>query len=646
MASDPVPSLDEIALGAFLEDIGKFMQRAHAGNGELPQQVINRASVVLPGFQGRSSHWHALWTDAFFDEIERRGVSLPGGINLACVRDAAVYHHNPGSPLQWLSAEADRLSAGMDRKPRDEQDEAQDPGARGGFRKVALRSIFAGVELGRGARPLAASCAHSVAEMTPAALVPGVIDGATQAESYRALWPQFVDAFEALCHNAHSAAALHDGLVSLSERFTWAIPSSTVDQPDVPLHDHDKSVAAIASCLYLFHAERGELADTGRIRDRDAPKFHFLVGDLSGIQSSLFRLAAQQVKGAARILRARSFLMAAIVEAAALLCRQAFDLPAYCELQTAGGRFVLLVPALPNAEQRIETVRRKLDSWICERYSGDLAVNLALGPVLSGRDLMRERFAATWAAIGHSAEEAKLRALSTVELGVLAHDFDERGPCPACGVRPATVASSDRILRCVACNDEFETGRRLPDTCAVLWVEGELPGDLAAHNVTMPGGLRLALLTAPLRLDDADAWRRVRGGWRIANTEAGASPPAIRHIATHVPRLTAADLADRRFASIDEEFEAGDIKTFAHLAELSREKRGEGFAGRPMLGVLKADVDMLGQVFGRGLGAERSLGRMATLSRMTDSFFTVVLPDLLRREFPDTYTVYAGGDDL
>jgi len=47
------------------------------------------------------------------------------------------------------------------------------------------------------------------------------------------------------------------------------------------------------------------------------------------------------------------------------------------------------------------------------------------------------------------------------------------------------------------------------------------------------------------------------------------------------------------------------------------------------------------------MNADRfTLSRLAQLSRMMDLYFTGYLKGLLHREFPDTYTVYAGGDDL
>lgn len=650
MNHKPLPSLDEVVLGAFLEDIGKFMQRAIGSSRLMPAAVAARASDVLPAYQGRSSHWHALWSDAFFHELEQRGLTLPGGMNLSDVRNAAVYHHKPLTPLHWLSAEADRLSAGMDRKPRDEAEESSDSG-RDRYQRVALRSIFAGVDLGLAdsTTSMDRQC-YKVEELTPLALCPGQVDGDAQKQGYATLWPRFVEAFAQLCRTAPSVELFHEGVVSLSERFTWAIPSSTIDQPDVPLHDHNKSVAAVAACLYRFHTAQGTLDDEAAIRDRRKQKYRFLIGDLSGIQSSLFRLASQQVKGAARILRARSFLMAATVEAASLAARRALELPPYCELLAAGGRFLLLVPNTPELSGVVERLRQDLDRWMLERFLGDLSVNLALGPPLSGNDLMQGHFIASLAEANEALAEAKLRPLSSVPTGVLDVAYDETadGGCHACGVRPATQADGAE-RRCQACHDAHRIGQRLPRAKAVLLSSARLPERLSGVSVSMPGGLWLTLLSEPLRADDHAAWARVLSGYRLGQEKALELPPAQRQFANQVPLLQEGEDQDPRFSDLDEESRAlrpGDTKTFAQLAAQSREITDQRITGRPMLALFKADVDRLGQIFTRGLGNDMSLGRLATLSRLTDAFFTLVLPDLIRRKFPNSYTVYAGGDDL
>ncbi len=76
--------------------------------------------------------------------------------------------------------------------------------------------------------------------------------------------------------------------------------------------------------------------------------------------------------------------------------------------------------------------------------------------------------------------------------------------------------------------------------------------------------------------------------------------------------------------------------------ELDRE---ENWLGIRALGVLKGDIDDLGELFRVGLG-NPTFAKTAALSRQVNGFFAIYLPWLLSREFPNIYTVFAGGDDF
>ena len=121
------PTRMEATLGGFFQDIGKFVQRAFGAARALDQlldaapaaEVRARESVILPVWQGRYSHRHVFWSDAFFEWMEQAGLGFPREangrqVNLAQVRRMAVHHHRPDSEgaLGWLAAEADRLSSG------------------------------------------------------------------------------------------------------------------------------------------------------------------------------------------------------------------------------------------------------------------------------------------------------------------------------------------------------------------------------------------------------------------------------------------------------------------------------------------------------------------------------------------------------
>ncbi|MBU1666304.1 MAG: type III-A CRISPR-associated protein Cas10/Csm1, partial [Gammaproteobacteria bacterium] len=92
----------------------------------------------------------------------------------------------------------------------------------------------------------------------------------------------------------------------------------------------------------------------------------------------------------------------------------------------------------------------------------------------------------------------------------------------------------------------------------------------------------------------------------------------------------------------------GAPKTLNHLAfddRRSSPEKPDKWVGAEALTTLKGDIDNLGLIFQQG--QERpTFARMAALSRQVNAFFTVWLPWVCRNEFPNTYTVFAGGDDF
>lgn len=126
---------------------------------------------------------------------------------------------------------------------------------------------------------------------------------------------------------------------------------------------------------------------------------------------------------------------------------------------------------------------------------------------------------------------------------------------------------------------------------------------------------------------------------------------ARRYINAYTPRfgeLTRYDI--QRYKGLDTPEDQDEIKTLNHLARddrrLARDESGqECWMGVEGLMALKGDVDNLGLIFQRGL--ERpTFAKMAALSRQMNAFFAVRLPWLCRKEFPNIYTVFAGGDDF
>ncbi|MDE2016519.1 MAG: hypothetical protein KGI57_02315 [Hyphomicrobiales bacterium] len=147
--------------------------------------------------------------------------------------------------------EADRISSGMERKKRDEgEEQSPEPNKRGRYRRVRLVSTPSLVRLDDRQHPPRGH--YPIREIGPAALLdlkpePEAEDAIAE---YQREWRAFGAAYAQLARRASDDLAGYvEGLIALGERFWWTVPSSTVDDPDVSLHDHGRVAAAVAACL-------------------------------------------------------------------------------------------------------------------------------------------------------------------------------------------------------------------------------------------------------------------------------------------------------------------------------------------------------------------------------------------------------------
>lgn len=647
--------LYDVVLGALLHDIGKFLQRGYGSMNELKWKTFDMEATLCPKNQSHVyTHRHVLFTNALFDLMKERALTFPSGVDLDRVSDIASFHHKPDSApnpaVAWICALADRYSSGMDRRSEDDPQLGHSAET---FRRTPLRCIFDEVVIdpGRGAPKKNGYRLKPLEPYAEDTLIPRPWAGEEKRlpEDYRALWQEFESGFVRLTQSPDMTATLFEqSLLGLLERFTWGIPSSTIDIPDISLFDHSRTTAAIAACLLRYHQDKGGIDDVSSVRDEKIAKFRFLAGDLSGIQKTLFTLERQGVKGVNKILRARSFILGAIGEVAALLAIEALGLPRCCIVQQAGGRFLILCPSLPSVEPAVEGLRVRYDRWLLENYTGSLALNLGLTDPFAGGDFKSAAFQGILSGISRIAEEAKHRPLGTCRQGVLTREMPFERSCSACGVRPAEVVDENEH-RCRTCQREVEVGRRLTgsSTCVLSTQK-----DAGVHSADVLG-VRVLLLKDPDIPGAKESWLSVSN----LNPKEDSTIWPLRTIASYIPRFESEQAAQSpRYAALAEgdfAYFPGVPKLFSHIGAEALEPDARGdFRGKPFLAVIKADVDHLGYIFQQGLRRaddrqdKFTLSRFAQLSRMTDLYFSGYLQGVIRREFPDTYTVYAGGDDL
>lgn len=628
-----------LILGALLHDIGKLGQRASPGDTGLSPETLGLVGQIC-----QSSHRHVLWTDEF---IARRFTRWPSGVSVAEVANLASYHHAPReNPLEvcdFIVQEADHLSAGMDRSATDTDADAHT------FRRTYLRPVF--LRLWHERHPAAdGSIIHTLSPLDPSALAssfPAVgtsahpPDGADLTPLYAQLWENLINAANATQADSPEAIASH--ILSLLEIYTSCIPSATNDKlKDISLFDHLKTTAAIATALYDHHHAANNMTPAA-VKDHNIEKFVLVGGDLSGIQPYIFELANVGVGGTAKRLRARSFYVSCLAEVACHKILRTFDLPRCNVLLQSGGRFYVLLPLLPDTEARLRAIEHSIDAWCQHEIAGQIAVNLAW---VSAKPTELETFPELLRRLQIRLSESKHRALSAALIAdgrwvesAFVRSIScshEDGICTVCGKEPADAVDEESAERSgPRCRQDRDIGSQLPRTKYIAFYESPDEGrfQVLDHSFGLFVDDRIPgtpyLVVAVNHIDLAPVSRH---------------PVAFRFIAKHIPvagpdSCTACDQNEACDVAPEDRPRPGQPLFFQCLALRSR--------GRRSLAFLKGDVDHLGKTFCFGFPEpERSISRVTALSRSLDLFFSGYVEQLLAAEFPETYTVFSGGDDF
>lgn len=609
--------LQVVVLAALLHDIGKFAQRAAI---PLTDSTFGREDVGAHGT-------HALYSMQFVQQELHPHLRTCGWPTLR--------HHNPGRD-DWLAravAAGDRLSAGERQTDEEVRDAFLQP------MMSSLATIYARADEERARGPtFALKCLDPADEE---ALFPGPRqwDRQQQERDYQALWRGFVAEHRRLDQSRYEAYLA--GLYSLLERYTWCIPSAAYRSiPDVSLFDHARVSAAIAAALCHYREECPDL-DPLDLGDRSV--FLIVVGDLSGIQSYLYEITRGDTpaQGVARRLRARSLYLHMVTEVAAHKLVESTSLPSLNIIMHSGGHFHALLPNTERARKAVADLQGWADRWMLSHFGGELALNLAssafgaegfqVAERQSGSAGERERRASGFGQVlrqaGQALGERKLARLrealqadgSWREDAFLLPSFTGEGPCQGCG-KELRLPGVELGAQCAA---DLELGRRLTEArYLAVYEEGHRGVAQVLDRVVQPlrhhgeAGDGAELLVALDRFEP----------------EATRTAPALwRPLCNYVPTWQRGDAAA--------EEREGTIVSFEDLADRAH--------GRKLLGFLKADVDHLGEIFVFGFRPDRDTpSRLAQTSRLLDLFFSGWLPNLLRRRFPDCYSVYAGGDDL
>lgn len=584
-----------LILGAVLHDIGKFHQRTG---------IRRRHAEVGAEFLDRSEVSEKISKVADFTDV----------------RKIVLGHHEPGQYdlLVRVVQMADWLSAG-ERRPL-EQEEVGTP------RETPLTSIFSqvltpGQELPERYYPTASL------ELDQKIIFPR----SSVTTDYPSLWEHFISEFPRLPDSTFRA--FFESLLFLLQKYTWCVPSAAWRHiPDVSLFNHAKMCAAIAWCLY---EERDRIDSIERAisqEPKSGEKIAILVGgDLSGIQSFIYTLSS---KGVAKGLRGRSVFLGLLTEAIVeLIRRELGDLPLCNVVYNSGGHFYLLAPA--SQESHVSDLQTHIGKRMFDLFGGQIYCTLSSVPLtVADFQVQRATLGERWAELSRQIAEGKGRRFIELMKSDPSRVFDPHG-------------AGELSMICQVCHKEISQENRLE---VAEWREDAPICSLCESFERLGDDLKDARYLVANRATGS-AERGALTWWKALEAfgtsfrfvpdspESSAEGIYILDDTDFLPAHPATCVMGFRFVGRANPLDSkGHLRSFEELAEDSD--------GVERWGLLRMDVDNLGQIFKEGLGTHTSFSRISTLSSMISLFFEGYLNEICRDLAPNrSYVIYSGGDD-
>lgn len=420
----------------------------------------------------------------------------------------------------------------------------------------------------------------------------------------------------------------------LFRKYAWSLPA-TYGGDGISLFEQWKAVTAL-----IF-------ASGNDWQNGPADEFTLVGGDIPGIQDFVYTITS---KGAAKGLRGRSAFIQLLGEAVVERLLLELGLCPANVIYAAGGNFMLLAPSLRTSingrsvAEILEKAYVEMEQALLDEFQGDLALALAWIP-LPREEIGTHAFAdqSSRKVKEFIAERKRARFSTTAKTqwNALFAPQGKRGNryCAVCqtplGKGEGKKLGGGDSLICPSCESFGKLARALGEA-RFLSVSTKKPAQVerwqeALHGV---GGVWFSFDKngeVVYALNDTDFLSKGAHGFRF-----------LANVTPHVLQKDVERWRKRQEEG-EEEPKIGDARTFGQMAADAK--------GMPGLGVLRMDVDNLGQVMVSGL-KERNMAATSALSAALDVFFAGTLNLLCEaveqeQNRPESlYVIYSGGDDL
>jgi len=437
-------------------------------------------------------------------------------------------------------------------------------------------------------RPARALEVHK-GEQTPR--IPYATEDSPSNQDIAALRDQILGGVPHLDPQRQSLSQLMVFLETYGSHLSWGEPDA-----DIAIIDQAKSEAAIAAAL---------------AQSPPGKKLALIGGDLMGVQKFIYTISSE---GALKSLRARSFYLELATEEIVQQLLTELKLPRTNVIYAGASKFYLLVAATNELESILAQAQREFNDWLLETFQRKVFLAIAHEafsadqlntPLESDQTLLAQ----IWQKVNDKLTVQASRKFEH-QLDKILKPQASHQPCKVChrddvpedNLKPLNDLEDDSVLACCTCRTMFRLGDRLPELKALVRSSRRYSDtDIQIQSI----------FYHPVEHFN---WRPNPGemvcqinNWDVEDYPSNQFFPL---------------LLGQYFKGVPNE-ENPEKQRFITANEMA--KASEGIE---RIGYLRMDVDRLSQIFSKGLGAQYTLPRLATLSRQMTYFFKVYLNSL------------------
>ena len=422
-----------------------------------------------------------------------------------------------------------------------------------------------------------------------------------------------------------------NSVINIIKDITLYIPYCSKERIsyDISVYDYIKVKSALISSLYGYKNNLNY-----DILDDNENYFALLSADISGIQKFIYTISS---KGALKSLRARSFYLEIMLEHIVDEILEKFNLYRVNLLYSGGGHFYIVLPNLKNLNEIVKEIKEKINDWFIKEFSIDLYIAMDYKE-FSFNDL--ENTKNIFKSLSQKLSYNKQRRYNIEQLKTILTPKENKSDfeCSICHTSSKNTKERDNNLgyACDICYNLYKAGKYLANEENDIIIVNDKNNLNSEAIVELPSISQNSERYLYFGNDFGDIVR-VYSKNNLKN----------QNVNLYIGNYNVKN-------------KQSDLISFEELLENTNETKINGIK---RIGVLRCDVDNLGQAFINGFGEYSDIFRTSSLSRHLSLFFKYYINFICKSDIGfDNFNlyndkiyfnkekriviVYSGGDDV